>query len=201
MKKQFFRGLTTTFAAFVFMTLQTTTFAAININYDGGSGSSVNPTIYIGQAIGPNPIRVVAAADPASAASLQIDTLNLPTGLTIQNGAPGLGTRDIWGTAEPGTAGAYASHFTDTTDSLTGTLTITVEAGPQTIAVDYGGSTNVSDIYVSVGTAAFMLNPYSTDGDGDVIDVAAMNPGFFVSQALIDAHQPAYTFAVSSGAS
>ena len=162
MKRHYLKFFSVVLCAMLLLAVwPTTAFAAINFNSDYGSGANITPTIYIGQAIGPNPIRVVAAGNPAASASLQIDTLNLPTGLTIQDGAPGPGTRDIWGTAGPGTVGSYISTFTDTTDSFSGTLTIIVAAGPQTIVQ--------SDISKAIGDANFQLTPHSTNANGATI--------------------------------
>ncbi|MCL2829362.1 MAG: hypothetical protein FWD77_01330, partial [Betaproteobacteria bacterium] len=150
-------------AAIAFMTLPIPAYADIGFQYDA-SGAR---TIYIGQAIGPNPIRIVAAGAPSTASALSIDALDLPAGLSIQQGEPGPGTRDIQGTAEPGTAGTYTSHFTDTTDSNTRTFTITVEAGPQSIV-----QSDISKKMSDVGSAV-QLTQTANNGNGDVIAQAS----------------------------
>ena len=150
-------------------------FATISIT------PATDVTIYVGNAITIGQLRIVASGNPGSSAALQIDSLSLPSGLTIQEGVPGPGTRDISGTPAPGTVGGspYVSTFTDTTDGFSGMLTITVAKGPQTIVC--------ADQTTSVG-ATVTLAPYSTDNNGNTIDVSQYglaNPG---------PHQPTYTF-------
>jgi len=98
--------------------------------------------------------------------------------ITISGTLPdGLVAIDIWsqqqqyqiqGTAQPGTVGTWPITASNA-DGGTINCDIIVSEGPQTIAVDYGGSTNVSSIAVPVGTASFNLNAYSLNGNGDKI--------------------------------
>ena len=92
----------------------------------------------------------------------------LPDGLIATDGWGNGQEQVINGTAQPGTVGTWPITASNA-DGGTINCNIIVSEGPQTIAVDYGGSTNVSSIAVPVGTASFNLNAYSLNGNGDKI--------------------------------
>jgi hypothetical protein len=98
----------------------------------------------------------------------------VPAGITIY----GLGTSTVYlsGTALPGTVGAPSTTLRlQDEDNLSVSKNIDVLKGPQTVAVDYGGSVDVSDIYVPVGSASFALDAYSLNGDGDKLGPAPLD--------------------------
>lgn len=146
-----------------------TAFATIWFQFDAADLR----TIYVGQAVGPDPIRIEARSGPDSASALSITNFTLPAGITMNNGVPGPGTRDITGTAAPGTVGGtYKIVSTDTGDNDTQTFTIVVAKGPQTIVC--------APATVQMGSTV-TLAPYSTNGNGAQIPSGS-----------IDA--PSYTF-------
>ncbi len=73
----------------------------------------------------------------------------------------------ISGTATPNAVSKAVEISCQCTDSNKLDVNITITPGPQTIAVDYGANKNVDHIYVPVGTAAFKLDAYAKNGNGD----------------------------------
>jgi len=133
-----------------------------------------------------------------SASLIVISSGTLPDGIKFDYYQTSTGR--VTGTALPGTVGDYPVSIKDGISAAV-PVTYSVQKGPQTIAVDYGGNTDVTDIYVPVNSTPFTLDVCSIDGNGDKIDVQTMNPTFFTTQTLIDDHQPAYTFSVDNGTS
>jgi len=85
------------------------------------------------------------------------------------------------GTAQPGSVDTYSVRLTDQQDNSTKDITIHVAKGDQTIAVDYDGNTDVSEIYVPVSAVAFTLDAYSKNGNDDRITAGST-------------HAPTHTF-------
>ncbi len=106
----------------------------------------------------------------------------VPDGIVVQYGGLS-GEPQIIGTPTAGTVGTHVLTFTDSTDSSTLQVTINISKGEQTICVDDGTTTDVSAISIPVGTA-YTLDTYSTDANGNKIDVSV------VDTDLVADHQP-----------